>query len=117
MKQKPAVVPGQRITVSGTSAVVCTVYPDREHRKDTIAVVYLNRDRAITEEAHWKNEQWQFVFAGAGGSYADNFERLRPYVSILRGGQGLKTPEAPKISPPRRGRPASSSRSPRSPKR
>lgn len=84
MKQKPEVNPGDRIVVNSRSAVVCTIYPDDKHRKDTIEVVYLDRNRAINEDAYWKDGQWQFVHSGPGGGYADNYERLARYVAILR---------------------------------
>ena len=90
MLVKPTVKSGDWISFGGgtfrKSAVVCTVYKDSSIAD--IEVVYLDdRDRAINEDMVWKNDKWEFRHSGPGGGYADNYDRLRSYVSQLRRGR------------------------------
>ena len=63
----------------GVAAVVCTLLPN-----SVVEVVYLNRNRAIAEDVRWDGEQWVFVREGPCGIYADNCDRLAPYIATLR---------------------------------
>jgi len=89
MTEKPTVRPGDWITFgSGVllkKAVVCTVYQNTSLAD--IEVVYLDdRDRAINEDMVWKDGKWQFKQPGPCGGYADQYDRLKGYVSQLRRG-------------------------------
>lgn len=68
------------IRIGTRDAVVCNINED----SNQIEVVYLDRDRAINEYAHFINEDWAFVEKGPVGGYADKYSRLTEYVSILR---------------------------------
>ena len=74
------------ILIGIKEAVVCKVY--NTDNSNMIEVVYLDdKDRAINEHAIFGNNSWQFINKGPDGGYADNYERLAEYVSILRLGQ------------------------------
>lgn len=73
------------ISVGFKDAVVCRIY---ENELGKIEVVYLDdRNRAINEDVHYKDGKWKFLFDGPNGGYADNYPRLRDFVSILRVGR------------------------------
>ncbi len=83
----PRVKPGEWVHVGkpGTDAVVCSVHTGSPI--GDIEVVYLDdRNRAINEEAVWRDGGWQFKHSGPSGGYADNYARLHQWVSILRQG-------------------------------
>ena len=88
MPEKPAVNPGDWITISSglplKFAVVCKVNQDIAD----IEVVYLDDlNRAINEDMVWKDGEWQFKLSGPCGSYADHNSDLRRYVAQLRRGR------------------------------
>lgn len=90
MAEKPNVTPGDWIifgsSLSPKSAVVCKVYQDTSFAD--IEVVYIDdRNRAINEDMVWKDGKWQFKHSGPCGGYADNYSRLRDYVTKLRKGR------------------------------
>jgi hypothetical protein len=87
MADIPSVKPEDWINVSNRDAVVCTVYKDPQGHQGRIEIVYLDRGRAINEDAYWNTGQWDFVSQNPCGGYADNLERLSRFVSILRGGR------------------------------
>ena len=68
------------IRIGTRDAVVCNINED----SNQIEVVYLDRNRAINENAHFINGHWEFVIKGPTGGYADKYPRLTEYVSILR---------------------------------
>jgi len=76
--------PDDWIRLGNRDAVVCNVY---ENRPGFIEVVYLDRERAINEDAHWIDDHWEFVHQGSSGGYADKYDRLSRFVSILRAGR------------------------------
>ncbi len=86
---KPDVNTGELIWVTlgsdpGTRAVVSTVYSDST-KPGCIEIVYLDeRDRAIYEDAIWKEKRWEFRRAGPAGLYADKTPRLSGPVAVLR---------------------------------
>jgi hypothetical protein len=89
MAKKPEVKPGDWITIGkgyySKSAVVSLVYENSLF--DDIEVVYLDdRDRAINEAVVWKEDHWEFKYQEPIGVYADNSDRLRKFVRILRRG-------------------------------
>lgn len=90
MAKVPPVQPRDWIEVRTASpiplqAVVCSVYPDKP---GTVEAVYIDqRKRAINEDFVWKEDHWDFARSGVSGGYADNYDRLREYVTILRTGR------------------------------
>jgi len=76
--------PKDWIMIGYRDAVVCKIY---ENEPDKIEVVYLDRNRAINEDAHFLDGKWTFVYDGPCGGYADNYPRLAEYVAILRAGR------------------------------
>ena len=82
---RPPVTAGQWITIGKpghTDAVVCAV------EVDTCEVVYLDeRNRALNEDVKWVDDHWEFALQGPVAGYADKYDRLRQYVSILRTGR------------------------------
>jgi len=76
--------PKDWIFIGKRNAVVCKIYKDETNK---IEVVYLDRDRAINEDAHYVDGKWTFVHEGPCGGYADNSERLGEFVRILRAGR------------------------------
>lgn len=72
------------ISVGVRDAVVCHLYVNEP---DKVEVIYLDRNRAIAEDAHYVDEKWSFVFKEPCGIYADNSSRLGEFVSILRAGR------------------------------
>jgi hypothetical protein len=64
----------------GFNAVVSLV------RDDSIEAVYLEKDgdRALNEDFIWDGDKWTFKIDGPCAGYADNFERLVPFVAKLR---------------------------------
>lgn len=78
------VKPKDWISIGVRDAVVCRIY---ENEPNKIEVVYLDRNRAINEDAHFKDNNWTFVHDGPCGGYADNYSRLAEFVSILRSGR------------------------------
>lgn len=76
---------GNWITIGQRDAVICTIYDDAPNNK--VEVVYLDRDRAINEDAHYINGNWEFVSNSPCGGYADKYKRLSEYVAILRSGK------------------------------
>lgn len=68
--------------MQGRDAVICRVKSDA-----SAEVVYLDRDRSINEDVEWKNDHWDFKNPGPCGGYADNSDRLKQFVQILRQGR------------------------------
>jgi len=75
--------PKDWISIGSKPAVVCKVYPGTLNK---VEVVYLDRDRAINEDALFENGRWVFNQHPSGG-YADNNPNLGEYVRILRAGR------------------------------
>ena len=86
---KPDVNTGEWVWVTlgsdpGKRAVVSEVYSDST-KPGCIEIVYLDeRDRAIYEDAIWKEKRWEFKHAGQVGGYADKTPRLSGPLAILR---------------------------------
>lgn len=72
------------ISIGSRDAVVCKIYEDEPNK---IEVVYLDRNRSINDDAHFKDGKWTFVYDGPSGGYADNNSRLAGFISILRAGR------------------------------
>ncbi|HVT37936.1 MAG TPA: hypothetical protein VHE78_02725 [Gemmatimonadaceae bacterium] len=92
MADIPPVTPGDWIHIGGfpgVDVVVCNVRPpDLVSHSGHLEVVYLDyRKRAINDDVRWAGETWEFVREGPDGGYADNYQRLSEYVSILRRGR------------------------------
>jgi len=91
MTEMPKISPGDWIWVGEDGevrAVVCKVYDSISVAGGNIEVVFLdNRNRAINLDVKWTGNNWEFVFQGDYGGYADRYARLEPYVRILRSGQ------------------------------
>lgn len=83
-----AIAPGQWIGIGERAivhAVVCVV---RGSSEPMCEVVYLDdRIRAINEDVVWKGQYWEFLQPDVRGGYADQYDRLREYVAILRRGR------------------------------
>ncbi|MCI0447686.1 hypothetical protein L0152_31290, partial [bacterium] len=48
-------------------------------------VVFIDsRNRAINRDVRWVNGNWEFVEIDDLGGYADNNDRLREFVALLR---------------------------------
>ena len=85
MSEMPAVKCFAWIRIGSVNAIVSTIYA---HRPGEIEVVYLDeRDRAINEDAVWRDDGWHFLIPGVCGGYADNYSRLASFVSELRSGR------------------------------
>lgn len=84
MSDMPVVKLGDWIRLgTNLDAVVCQIYEN--HALGDIEVVYLDsRSRAINVDAVWEDDHWDFKYEGPSGGYADKYNRLRRYVSILR---------------------------------
>jgi hypothetical protein len=87
MATKPSIQPGEWISIGKqglVKGVVCTVF--RDTIQGDCEVVYLDMgNRAINEDVRWAGSYWEFVHGRGGGGYADQFDRLQPFVHILRG--------------------------------
>lgn len=87
MNEKPNVKPGECVKLGSRDAVVCQIFRD-EYIKDGIEVVFIDdRNRAININVFWNGKKWQPVRDDGSGGYADNYDRLREYVAILRRGK------------------------------
>jgi len=90
MTDMPKVSPGDLIWIGENDevrAVVCKVYNHISVAGGDIEVVFLdNGSRAINLDVKWTGSNWEFVFQGDYGGYADRYTRLQPYVRILRSG-------------------------------
>lgn len=86
MKKTPENIKlGDWIFIGANNAVISRIYQEEKNR---IEVVYLDRNRAINDDAHYVNDRWEFVYSGAsGGGYADSNPRLSEYVAKLRTGR------------------------------
>jgi len=91
MPEMPKVSPRDWIWIGEKDevrAVVSKVYDSISVAGGNIEVVFLDdRNRAINLDAKWTGNNWELVFQGDYGGYADRYHRLKPYVSILRSGQ------------------------------
>jgi hypothetical protein len=86
MAPRPAVKPGDRITIGAISAVVATVRePDDAFGGD--CEVVFNPSKPTNLDVRWTGEEWQLVESGDYGGYADKYDRLRNYVAILKEGR------------------------------
>jgi hypothetical protein len=83
----PKVHDGDWITIGSTDAVICQNLSQTPQWILHVEVVYLDRDRAINEGAHWTGDAWEFDKSGSAGGYADNSDRLSKFVLILRQGK------------------------------
>lgn len=77
----PKIQPRDWVHIGKTPAVVCNILDEGK-----IEVVYLDKNKAINEEAYWNNNCWEFVRQAPCGGYADNYQRLAEFVGILRKG-------------------------------
>lgn len=79
---QPQVSPRDRIEIGDTSCVVCQVF-EGEHLT-WCRVVYLERERAISEQVVCREDRWEFLHHGPEGTYADGDSSLSEYVAMLR---------------------------------
>ena len=71
----------------GIAVVVCAL---RDRSDADVEVVYLDdRDRAIKEGVIWNGTRWEFSREGPCGGYADQYDHLHEFVTILRAGRPL----------------------------
>lgn len=84
------VKPGDWIKIGeNLDALVVQIYEKKNF--GDIEVVYLDyRDKAINDDVIWTGEKWEFTHTGASGGYADKYDRLKEFVSILRQGKFSK---------------------------
>ena len=82
MKNKPDISVGEWLTIGNTDCVVSRVYPDGSMHD--LEVVY-EPTKPTNQEVNWKNGQWEFAYDMGG--YADTYNRLAPYVRILKKGR------------------------------
>lgn len=72
---------GDLIYIGNRKAVISNIY-DNDLTK--IEVVYIDdRNRAINKDAHLVEGIWEFD-GSLGGGYADKYDRLQEYISILK---------------------------------
>ena len=87
MPTKPSIQPGEWIKIGKQGllkAVVCIVYPPGEY--EDCEVVYLDAsDNPVNNEVRWTGSYWELVQESDLGGYADRYDRLRPFVQLLRG--------------------------------
>jgi len=81
MSNRPEIKPGDWIFVGSTSCVVANVRDSGE------CEVVFNSSKPTNREAFWNGESWAFVESGDYGGYADKYNRLNPYVQILKRGR------------------------------
>jgi hypothetical protein len=48
--------------------------------------VVFNSAKPINIDIKWNGAAWEFVKTGDFGTYADKFDRLQPYIAILKSG-------------------------------
>jgi len=92
MAEMPSVKPGDWIHMGGypgLDLVVCNIrQPEFIEHSGHLEAVYLDeRNRAINVDVRWDGERWVFVRPQPDGGYADNYQRLRDCVQILRRGR------------------------------
>jgi len=68
----------------GIRAVVSHVYAEPKLNGAVAEVVYDDKGKAINEDVKWVLDHWEFAVPGPGGGYADRYDRLKHFVSILR---------------------------------
>jgi len=88
MKNKPDINPGDWIYVGDKGQVNAVVANILDGTSGDCEVVYLDqKECAINEEVKWNGKCWEFLHSGPCGGYADNYDRLREFVAILRRGR------------------------------
>jgi hypothetical protein len=83
MAPRPQVNLGDWIRIGSTSAVVSMIRESGDPFGD--CEVVFNPSKPTNCDVRWTGEKWEFVESGDYGGYADKYDRLRPYVSILKG--------------------------------
>jgi hypothetical protein len=92
MPTKPSIQPGEWIKIGKQGllkAVVCIVYPPGEY--EDCEVVYLDEsNHPVNSEVRWTGSYWELVQESDLGGYADRYDRLKPFVQLLRGSATAK---------------------------
>jgi hypothetical protein len=92
MPTKPSIQPGEWIKIGKQGllkAVVCIVYPPGEYEDGE--VVYLDEsNNPVNSEVRWTGSYWELVQESDLGEYADRYDRLKPFVQLLRGSATAK---------------------------
>ena len=83
MNSQPEVKPSDLIEITGSHPIPAIVTSDAF--EDAYEVVYLDDARkAVAEEVQWVDGAWKFLHLTPGRIDAENLERLRPFVKLLR---------------------------------
>jgi hypothetical protein len=97
MPTKASIQPGEWIKIGKQGllkGVVCIVYPPGEY--EDCEVVYLDAsDSPVNNEVRWNGSYWELVQESDLGGYADRYDRLKPFIQLLRGSA------LPKVQPKR----------------
>ena len=85
MAERPSVKPGDwiRIGSGNVDGVISRVYLAEDVCFGDCEAVH-NPSKPTNEDVKWTGEQWEFALKGPNGGYADKYDRLRPYLRILK---------------------------------
>ena len=82
MKDRPEINTRDWISVKGTQCVVTKVREPNSIFGD--CEVVFDSSKPTNRNVRWNGSEWEFVETGDFGGYADKYDRLRPYVAILK---------------------------------
>jgi hypothetical protein len=83
MPSQPELKPSDLIEITGSHPIPAIVTSDAF--EDAYEVVYLDETgKAVAEEVQWVDGAWKFLHLTPGRIDAENLERLRPFVKLLR---------------------------------
>ena len=82
MAGRPAIKLGDWIRIGSVDCVVSTVRPPNDEWGD--CEVVFDPQKPTNADVKWTGDAWQFVEKSDFGGYADKYQRLRPYVAILK---------------------------------
>ena len=83
MSSQPELKPSDLIEITGSHPIPAIVTSDAF--EDVYEVVYLDdTGKAVAKEVQWVDGAWKFLHLTPGRIDAENLERLRPFVKLLR---------------------------------
>lgn len=83
MSPPPALKPNDLIEITGSHPIPAIVTSDAY--EDAYEVVYFDEaGKAVAEEVQWVDGAWKFLHLTPRRIDAENLERFRPFVKLLR---------------------------------